>query len=399
MTVLAQRKHKTIYRDGDKTVKVFDKEYSKADVLNEALGQARIEETGLNIPKLLGVNVIDGKWAIVNEYIEGKTLAELMAENPEKKDEYIELLVDIQMEVHSKKSPLLTKLKDKMNRKISLSSLDATTRYELHTRLEGMPKHNKVCHGDFNPSNIIITEDGTPYILDWSHVTQGNASADVARTYLLFCLNGDTEGAEKYLNTFCKKSDTAKQYVQKWMPIVAASQSVKGNEEEREFLLKWTDVVDPLNQRQMIALCEKYPNVKFIFAHIGRAYFMRNIIDSNIEEFSQYPNAYFDTAMINSADIMKYTFDHFPLERVLFGTDTPIALLRGKSVEINNQYAYLMGENYAIGTSIIDTSGVVEFTTFFYEQLRAMLDATPKADLDKLFFTNAYKLFTGVRSS
>ncbi len=244
MTVIAQRKHKTIYRDGDKTVKVFDKEYSKADVLNEALNQARIEETGLSIPKLLGVNMIDGKWAIVNEFIEGKTLAQLMEENPEKKDEYIELLVDIQMEVHSKKSPLLTKLKDKMNRKISLSSLDATTRYELHTRLEGMPKHNKVCHGDFNPSNIIISENGTPYILDWSHATQGNASADVARTYLLFCLNGDSESAEKYLNVFCKKSDTAKQYVQKWMPIVAASQSVKGNTEEREFLLKWTDVVD-----------------------------------------------------------------------------------------------------------------------------------------------------------
>ena len=244
MTVIAQRKHKTIYRDGDKTVKVFDTEYSKADVLNEALNQARIEETGLNIPKLLGVNMIDGKWAIVNEYIEGKTLTELMEENPEKKDEYIDLLVELQMEVHSKKSPLLTKLKDKMNRKISLSSLDATTRYELHTRLEGMPKHNKVCHGDFNPSNIIITEDGKAYILDWSHATQGNASADVARTYLLFCLNGDTDGAEKYLNAFCKKSDTAKQYVQKWMPIVAASQSVKGNEEEREFLLKWADVVD-----------------------------------------------------------------------------------------------------------------------------------------------------------
>ena len=244
MIVIAQRKHKTIYRDEDKTVKVFDEEYSKADVLNEALNQARIEETGLNIPKILGVNMIDGKWAIVNEYIEGKTLAQLMEENPDKKDEYIELLVDLQMEVHSKKSQLLTKLKDKMNRKISLSTLDATTRYELHTRLEGMPKHNKVCHGDFNPSNVIISEDGTPYILDWSHATQGNASADVARTYLLFCLNGDEAGAEKYLNVLCKKSDTAKQYIQKWMPIVAASQSVKGNEEEREFLLKWADVVD-----------------------------------------------------------------------------------------------------------------------------------------------------------
>ena len=242
--VIATRKNKTIYRDGDKTIKVFDSEYSKSDILNEALNQARIEETGLNIPKLLGVNMIDGKWAIVNEYIEGKTLASLIEENPEKKAEYIELLVDLQMSVHQKKSPLLTKLKDKMNRKISLSTLDATTRYELHTRLEGMPKHNKVCHGDFNPSNIIITEDGKAYILDWAHATQGNASADVARTYLLFCLHGDNEGAELYLNTFCKKSDTAKQYVQKWMPIVAASQSVKGNEEEREFLLSWTDVVD-----------------------------------------------------------------------------------------------------------------------------------------------------------
>ena len=244
MIVIAQRKHKTIYRDEDKTVKVFDEEYSKADVLNEALNQARIEETGLNIPKILGVNMIDGKWAIVNEYIEGKTLAQLMEENPDKKDEYIELLVDLQMEVHSKKSQLLTKLKDKMNRKISLSTLDATTRYELHTRLEGMPKHNKVCHGDFNPSNVIISEDGTPYILDWSHATQGNASADVARTYLLFCLNGDEAGAEKYLNVFCKKSDTAKQYIQKWMPIVAASQSVKGNDHEREFLMRWVNVVD-----------------------------------------------------------------------------------------------------------------------------------------------------------
>ena len=242
--VIAVRNNKTIYRDGDKCIKVFDENYSKADVLNEALNQARIEETGLNIPKILEVTMIEGKWAIVSEFIKGKTLSQLMEENEDKKDEYLELLVNLQLEVHSKKSPLLNKLKDKMNRKISESNLDATTRYDLHTRLEGMPKHNKVCHGDFNPSNIIITDDGTAYILDWSHATQGNASADVARTYLLFCLAGDIEGAKKYLDLFCKKSDTAKQYVQKWMPIVAASQSVKGNEKEREFLLSWVDVVD-----------------------------------------------------------------------------------------------------------------------------------------------------------
>ena len=242
--VIAVRTSKTVYRDGDKAIKVFDEGYSKADVLNEALNQARVEETGLKIPRVLEVGMENGKWAIVSEYIEGKTLARLMEENPDKKDEYLELFVDIQMNIHAQKAPMLNRLKDKMMRKIRETTLDATTRYDLLMRLESMPKHNKVCHGDFNPSNVIIASDDTPYIIDWSHATQGNASADVARTYLLFWLNGDIDGAEKYLDLFCKKSDTAKQYIQKWLPIVAASQSVKGKPEEREFLLHWVDVVD-----------------------------------------------------------------------------------------------------------------------------------------------------------
>ncbi|MGM9549333.1 MAG: phosphotransferase [Faecousia sp.] len=242
--VIAKRPHKIIYRDGNRCIKAFDAEFSKADILNEALNQARIEQTGLNIPRLLGVTEVDGQWAIVSEFIEGKTLAQLMEENPEKKDDYLAYFVDLQLNMHAMTCPMLNKLKDKMNGKISASGLNATTRYDLHIRLESMPKHNKICHGDFNPSNIIISGDGTPYILDWSHATQGNASADAARTYLLFCLNGDADSAKKYLELFCRKSDTAMQYVQKWMPIVAASQLVKSNEEEREFLLSWVDVVD-----------------------------------------------------------------------------------------------------------------------------------------------------------
>ena len=244
LSVIAERTSKTIYFDGDRCIKVCGEGFSKADVLNEALNQARIEETGLNIPKILEVTTVDGKWTIVSEFIKGKTLAQLMEENKDKKEEYLRLLVDLQMDIHSKTCPQLSKLKDKMTVKIIQSDLDAITRYDLHTRLEAMPKHDKLCHGDLDPSNIIITEDGTPYILDWSHATQGNASADAARTYLLFWLKGDIDGAKKYLDLFCEKSNTEKKYVQKWMPIVAASQSVMGNAKEREFLLSWVNAAD-----------------------------------------------------------------------------------------------------------------------------------------------------------
>ena len=243
-TVVAKRAEKTVYRDGDMAIKLFEKSFSKANVLNEALNQARVEETGLNIPKINEVCKIDGKWAIVSDFIEGETLASLMEKNPGKEDEYLELFVNLQISIQSKTAPLLNKLKDKMHRKISETTLDATTRYELHMRLDAMPTHTKVCHGAYNPSHIIISNDGIPFVLDWSHATQGNASADVARTYLLFKLEKKDALAEKYIRLFCKKTDTARQYVDQWLPIVAASQSVKGKAEEREFLLGWTNIAD-----------------------------------------------------------------------------------------------------------------------------------------------------------
>ena len=241
--VIATRKHKKVYVDGDNCIKLFDKDYSISEILNEALNQARVQETRLNIPNIRAVTMIDGKWAIVSDYIKGTTLDKLMEQHPDKEDEYLEKFVNLQMEIHTKRCPLLTKLVDKMNRKITETDLRATLRFDLHARIESMPRSKKLCHGDYNPSNVIVTDDGTMYVLDWSHATQGNASADVARTYLLFKLKKQDERAEKYLDMFCSKSGTSKAYVKSWMPIVAASQSVKHHEEERDFLMSWVNVI------------------------------------------------------------------------------------------------------------------------------------------------------------
>lgn len=244
--VIAVRNNKTVYRDGDKAIKVFDEGFKKSDVLNEALNHARVEETALHIPKLYEVGMVDGKWAIVMEFIQGKTLARLMEEQPERHEAYMNQFVDLQLHVHAQTCPLLSRLRDKMNYKINLSSLDATTRYDLHLRLEALPRRNKLCHGDFNTTNVIIASDGTPYILDWSHATQGNASADAARTYLLYRLAGDDATAEEYLKLFCQKSGAVRQYVEEWIPVMAASQSVKGKLEERQMLLQ---LVESANYR------------------------------------------------------------------------------------------------------------------------------------------------------
>ena len=242
--IIVKREYKTVYDLEDRVVKLFDKKHLKSDVFNEALNNARVEETGLNIPKVLSVTNINDSFAIEIEKVNGKTLETLMKENPTKIKEYIEKFVNIQMDIHSRRSPLLTKLKAKYNRIIdNLECISKYSRYELMIRLNSMKDHIKVLHGDYNPSNVIIDEKGNYSIIDWAHATQGNASSDAAMTYLLLSFE-DEKIAEMYIEEFCKQSNISRRLINLWLPIVAAVRLEKANKDEKEKLLKWIDVFD-----------------------------------------------------------------------------------------------------------------------------------------------------------
>ena len=217
--ILAKRDNKTIYAQDGLCYKVFDTDYNTADILNEALNQARVEESGLMVPALREVKVLeDGRWALVSDFIEGKTLEEMMDEDPENEGKYIGRFVDVQMEMLNKRCPLLNKHRDKMNRKISQTDLSATLRYDLHNRIEAMPRHNCLCHGDFNPSNVMIDRNGA------------------ARTFMMFLVEGKKERAKKYIDCFSEKSGCPIKDILNWLPILAASQSVKGIRKQTGFL-------------------------------------------------------------------------------------------------------------------------------------------------------------------
>lgn len=240
------RSNKTIYRDGDKIIKLFNEDHPKSVILNEALNQSRVEEnTNLNVPKLLEVSKIDNRWALVLENVEGKTIAELMEEDPANKNEYMRLFVEVQLVVLDNQVPMLSRIKDKFEKKLEdATNIDENTKYELMQRLQGMKNHDELCHGDYHPSNVIVKSDGSIYIIDWAHVTQGNAAADAARTFLLFSIDNEEELAEQYLDLFCEKSKIPRSTIQRWIPIVAATQMTKQIPEEQEFLSKWINVVD-----------------------------------------------------------------------------------------------------------------------------------------------------------
>jgi len=155
-------------------------------------------------------------------------------------------------------------------------------------------------------------------------------------------------------------------------------------------------LADPLNQRQIVELCTAWPRARIIIAHIGRAYYLANVV-GHLDRIKDLPNVYFDTAMLNNADVIEHLFATVSPEKVIFGSDIPISLAPGKSVEINNQYTYITPVPWEL--SICDTSGKLVFTSFLYEELRAIQKAVkrlrlPASFVEDFFYNNGSRLLS-----
>lgn len=157
-------------------------------------------------------------------------------------------------------------------------------------------------------------------------------------------------------------------------------------------------LADPGNQRRLIALCERYPKAKIVLAHVGRAFYLQNVL-GNLDNLKDFPNFYVDVSMLNHWEVLEHAFTVLPPERILYGTDMPMALVGGKSVEINNQYTYITAKPWHL--SISDDHGKIVFTSFLYEELRALKRAVeriglPREFVEGLFYKNGMRLLEGM---
>ena len=244
-SVLLERTDKVVTRDKNTVLKIFGPSYKVSAILNEAMNEARAAETGLPVAKVIEVLKLRDHWCIRREWVEGKTLADVMASDKKNLMKYLKEFVAIQCEIFSKTSERMGNLADKLDKQISASPLPKETRYDLHMKLQSFARGKALCHGDFNPTNVIITPEGDWRVIDWSHVRLGDPLADVARTYLLFWLAGYVAAAEKYMTLACDALKAKVADVQKWLPVVAAAESAKEQSKKNsELLLHWASVVD-----------------------------------------------------------------------------------------------------------------------------------------------------------
>lgn len=163
---------------------------------------------------------------------------------------------------------------------------------------------------------------------------------------------------------------------------------------------------DPLNLQLMLEIEQRYPNLKLIIAHVGRAYCAEDVGEA-FDVLRESQRMCFDFSANTNAEVIAGALQTFGARRVLFGSDLPIVRMRMRricqdGVYVNlvppGVYGDLSGDPHMRAVSAAEAE---RLTFFLYEILLAFRKAAETCrlsteDVEDVLCNNAIRLF-GIR--
>jgi len=247
--------------DATHVLKLYRAEMPRAWVESEVRTEAHIAHivlaTGLPAPATGDTLVeIDGRLGIVYTRVDGPSMLDAMAQQPEMAPALAANFGDLHAAMHGCAAPALPTQRAALARAIDYApALTAHQKQRVHQRLAQLTDGGTLCHGDFHPGNILLTAQG-PVIIDWVTACRGNPVADVARTTLLFRIaRAPVEDVTRrvaieqvrqhfyteYLSAYQLRRPFAPAQLDAWLPVLAAARLGEQIDGEEEPLLEMVD--------------------------------------------------------------------------------------------------------------------------------------------------------------
>lgn len=159
---------------------------------------------------------------------------------------------------------------------------------------------------------------------------------------------------------------------------------------------------DPVNLAEIMLIKKKFPRVKLIIAHIGRAY-VKEDVGNAFEVLSDCDDLLFDFCANTCEYAMTKMLEAVGPKRVLFGSDLPILRMRTRRIEENGTYINLIPPGLygdpRQDSHLREVSGeeAKKLTFFMYEEILAFKRAAKTVglnenDIERAFYTNAKEL-------
>lgn len=224
------------WKDGQ-VLKLFNQATAYQTVELEARLTRIAHTAGLPVPAVGEILEIEGRFGLEYERVDGITMLEASLKQPWKIARYARQLAELQAMMHIIKVPEMPSLRERLGGKINRAGpLTENVRQAALRILEQLPEDDKLCHGDFHPGNILLTDRGA-VIIDWIDAARGCPVADVARSTLLFGGGPVPPGFSPawliriamdwfyriYRRRYFELMPGAKKHLAAWVPVCAAA--------------------------------------------------------------------------------------------------------------------------------------------------------------------------------
>lgn len=158
-------------------------------------------------------------------------------------------------------------------------------------------------------------------------------------------------------------------------------------------------LADPNNIRELLEIRQAYSSIKLIVAHIGRSYCLPTA-KAGLPHFANDPGVYFDTAANLNADVFEYALDTIGPDRILYGSDLPITLMRGVREHVGDKYINYTDGPYSWNTNRKSHDIEANYTYYLYEEIIAITKAIERCGLgkeaaEKIFYSNCAQILYG----
>lgn len=214
---------------------------SEDAVRYEARIAGAVHAAGLPVPAVGKVQELAGRFGLVYEHVKGQSMFKALAAKPWHLRHHAGSLAALHAQTHEVTSvegvpSQRQRLHDKIRH---AEGLEPDLKQAGLAVLAGMPEGHTLCHGDFHPENVLITDRG-PIIIDWIDATLGNPLADVARTSVILLGVRHSPGVsgieglmlawyhQAYIQRYFRLRPGGEAEYERWLPIVAAARMSEG---------------------------------------------------------------------------------------------------------------------------------------------------------------------------
>lgn len=238
----------------DCVLKLFLDGFPEQGVIKEWTITKKIQDFCDMMPKALKYVVYKKRHGILYEKARGMDMFSLLSIKPFLICGMGKRIAIIHRKIHETDIEGVLTVKEKLTQEIGwVEELTSKEKERIIKLLDTLPEKNNLCHFDFHPGNIMVS-NSEYRVIDWLTACSGDPTSDVARTWLLLKY-GEMRNADrktkfivsvvkacirgKYLRTICRLSHITRTEVKKWIvPVAAARLSEWITDNERRELLK-----------------------------------------------------------------------------------------------------------------------------------------------------------------